>query len=77
MRGRVQTQRTGCAKALWQEGQEMLKNSQKAAVVELREPEMHGGEVGGDWGLQGDHTGCGQDGGSQERTVGADTTRFL
>ena len=67
MRGRVQTQRTGCATALWPEGQEMLENSQKAAVVELREGEMSGGEAGGDWGLREDHTGCGQDGGSRGR----------
>ena len=45
----------------------MLENSQKAAVVELREGEMSGGEAGGDWGRQEDHTGCGQDGGSRRR----------
>ena len=59
----------------------MLENSQKAALVELREGERSGGEAGGDWGLREDHTGCGQDGGSRgkprERTVGADVTRFL
>ena len=45
----------------------MLENNQKAAVVELREGEMSGGEAGGDWGLREDHTGCGQDGGSLGR----------
>ena len=51
----------------------MLENSQKAAVVELREGEMSGGEAGGDWGLQEDHTGCGQDGPLESPFLSPDT----